>query len=69
MNYVSSLEIQASGIKCEGCVSNIENGLNQLAGITTVKVDRASNVVTVEGENLDKAVITEKLAELGYPAI
>ena len=66
---MSSLEIQASGIKCEGCVSNIENGLNQLAGITTVKVDRASNVVTVEGENLDKAVITEKLAELGYPAI
>ena len=66
---MASLEIQASNIKCGGCVSSIENGLNELAGITAVNADVPSNKVTVKGENLDEAVIEAKLAELGYPAI
>ena len=64
-----SVEIQASNIKCGGCVGNMEIGLNKLADITAVKVDIASNKVTVEGNDLDKAVIIEELAELGYPAV
>lgn len=66
---MTALEIQASNIKCGGCVSNIENGLNGLAGITAVNVDIPGNKVAVEGENLDKAVIEAKLAELGYPVV
>ena len=66
---MTALEIQASNIKCGGCVSNIENGLKELAGITAVSVDIPSNRVTVEGENLDNDMIEAKLAELGYPAV
>jgi len=34
-----------------------------------VNVDIPRNKVKIEGENLNKAVIEEKLAELGYPAV
>jgi len=66
---MTALEIQASNIKCGGCVSNIENGLKELAGISVVNVDIPSNRVTVEGENLNNAMIEAKLAELGYSVV
>jgi copper chaperone CopZ len=64
---MDKLELQASNIKCAGCVSNVEKGLNEIAAVTNVSVDIPSNKVTVEGSELDKAVIEAKLAELGYP--
>ena len=66
---MDTIEIQASNIKCGGCVSNIQNGLKELQGIKGVAVDIASNKVTVEAEGLSKVVIEEKLAELGYPEV
>ena len=66
---MEQLEIQSSKIKCGGCVSNIENGLKDFAGITEINVDIESNVVSVKGNSIDKAVIENKLAELGYPAV
>ena len=64
---MSVVEIQASNIKCGGCVSSIQDGLKELDGITAVSVDIASNMVSVEGANLDSAAIEAKLAALGYP--
>jgi len=52
-----------------GGAANIEKGLNDFAGITEIKVDIESNVVSVQGSELDKTVIENKLAELGYPAV
>lgn len=66
---MDKIEIQASNIKCGGCVSNVENGLKDLAGVTTIEVDIPSNKVTVEGSDLDRTIIEAKLAELGYPAV
>lgn len=65
--HMSVVEIQASNIKCGGCVSSIQDGLKELGGISAVSVDIASNKVSVEGSNLDSKVIEAKLAELGYP--
>lgn len=65
---MEQFEIQASKIKCDGCVSTIENGLKDFAGISEVKVDIETNVVSVQGNELDKGSIENKLAELGYPA-
>ena len=65
---MEQLEIQSSKIKCSGCVANIEKGLNGFAGITEVKVDIESNMVNVQGNELDKTAIENKLTELGYPA-
>lgn len=66
---MDKLEIQASNIKCGGCVSNVTNGLKDLPGVAEINVDIPSNVVSVSGDNLDKAVIENKLSELGYPAV
>jgi copper chaperone CopZ len=66
-SHMSVVEIQASNIKCGGCVSSIQDGLKELDGITAVSVDIASNMVSVEGANLDSAAIEAKLAALGYP--
>ena len=66
-SHMSKVEIQASNIKCGGCVSSIQDGLKELGGISAVSVDIASNKVSVEGSNLDSKVIEAKLAELGYP--
>lgn len=66
---MNKLELQASNIKCGGCVSSVEKGLKELNGISNVEVDIPSNVVTIEGDKLDKTVIETKLAELGYPAV
>jgi copper chaperone CopZ len=65
---MEQLDIQASKIKCGGCVSAIENGLNDFAGISEVNVDVESNIVSIKGNGLDEDAIENKLAELGYPA-
>jgi copper chaperone len=66
---MDKLVIQASNIKCGGCVSAVENGLKEMAGITHVTVDIPTNKVTVKGAELDQAAIEAKLGELGYPAV
>lgn len=64
---MAQLDIQSSKIKCGGCVANIEKGLDGFAGIIEIKVDTESNIVSVTGAELDKALIESKLTELGYP--
>lgn len=63
------LDLQASKIKCGGCAANIEKGLKNFSGITEVKVDIESNIVSLQGHGLDKATIENKLKEIGYPVL
>ena len=66
---MDKIEIQASNIKCGGCVSSVQSGLKELEGIKNVEVDIPSNMVTIEGDGIDKTIIEKKLAELGYPVV
>lgn len=54
-------------VKCDGCATNIRDGLLGLPGITTVDVDVATGHVTVEGSELARERLAEKLTALGYP--
>jgi copper chaperone len=54
-------------VKCGGCVSAIESGLKGLAGVSEVRVTIDGGQVEVSGETLDRAQLSAKLAELGYP--
>lgn len=58
---------QVKNVKCGGCVANIQKGLGALAGVSSVEVVIAGGVVTVTGEQLDRAQLAAKLKELGYP--
>jgi len=51
---------------CDGCVNNVTEKLEALDGVTHVKVELESASAEVEG-SVDVKVITDTLAEAGYP--
>jgi copper chaperone CopZ len=59
-------EFTVKNVKCGGCVANIQNGLKDMPGVSAVEVTLAGQV-TVSGEGLDRAALSAKLKELGYP--
>ena len=62
-------EFSVQNVKCGGCVSTIENGLKDLAGVTGVSATVEGGKVIVTGDNLSREAIAAKLAELGYPEV
>ncbi len=58
-----------SNVKCGGCVSNIETGLGQMAGVESVSVDLATKQLVVSGAALDRGAIAARLVALGYPEV
>ncbi len=63
---MQSEQFTVQNVKCGGCVSAIENGLSELSGVSTVSVTLEGQV-EVTGESLERATLSTKLAELGYP--
>lgn len=66
---MSNEQFTVQNVKCGGCVSAIENGLKELAGVESVEVSIDSGQVTVTGENLSRAELSDKLQQLGYPEV
>lgn len=60
-------QIFVENIKCEGCVANIKENLQQIKGVTAVEVYRGEQKVCVSGIALEKQELVKKLAALGYP--
>ena len=60
-------KFRVKNVKCGGCANTIRQGLSTMAGVQGVDVAIASGEVTVNGERLDRAALTQKLGQLGYP--
>ena len=60
-------QFQVQNVKCGGCVSAIQTGLQTLDGVSDVAVDIPSGQVIVTGTALSRAPLSAKLAALGYP--
>jgi copper chaperone len=60
-------KFRVNNVKCGGCVDTIRQGLLNVAGVKDVDVVIQGGVVTVSGEGLDRAALTQKLGQLGYP--
>jgi copper chaperone len=60
-------QFQVQNVKCGGCVSAIQTGLQTLDGVSDVAVDIPSGQVTVTGTALSRAQLSVKLTALGYP--
>ena len=60
-------QFSVKNVKCGGCVKAIQQGLQGLAGVCAVTVVIDGGHVTVEGDTLDRAQLSAKLSELGYP--
>jgi len=63
---MASETFSVKNVKCGGCTANIQNGLKDMPGVSTVDA-ALDGSVTVQGENLDRAALAAKLTELGYP--
>ena len=61
------LNLTVLNVKCGGCASIIENGLQNITGIETINVNIESGSVNISGNALNHDEISEKLTELGYP--
>jgi copper chaperone len=66
---MQQLKLKVSNVKCGGCVSAIQTGLQDLPGISSVEVDIPTGEVTLQTDNPDLPSIKEKLRTLGYPAV
>jgi copper chaperone len=66
---MQQIKLKVSNVKCGGCVSNIQKGLGDMTGITSVEVDIPTGEVTLQCDNPNMAGIKEKLRTLGYPAV
>jgi copper chaperone CopZ len=60
-----SFEVQK--VKCDGCATTIRDGLLKLPGIDTVEVEVSTGHVTVQGNQLSRDELADKLTALGYP--
>jgi len=59
--------IVVDNIKCGGCMKSIKDGLQQIAGIETVIVDKDKESVIVTGVDLNRETVIDKLGGMGYP--
>lgn len=63
---MAELKIPVSGLNCSDCAATIPHTLNTIPGVKSVKVDLGLGVVRVTGD-VERYVIENQLAELGYP--
>ncbi|MEV4111506.1 copper ion binding protein [Nonomuraea sp. NPDC049695] len=55
------------GMTCGHCVSSVKEEVGEVAGITSVEVDLASGLLTVESDSpVDTATIVAAVEEAGY---
>lgn len=67
INKMKKLELVVENIKCGGCMTSIKKGILELKGVTQVDIALEEEKITIEGNDLDRAAISKKLDQMGYP--
>ena len=60
-------ELSVENIKCGGCAGTITKRLNELGAVSDCQVDVENGVVSITGDESNKAEVTALLLKLGYP--
>jgi Cu+-exporting ATPase len=61
-------QLQLSGMSCAGCARSIEKALSAVNGVTSVNVNFASEIATVEGKQLNTEALVQAVKAAGYDA-
>ncbi|NOR46381.1 MAG: hypothetical protein GQ534_12420, partial [Candidatus Delongbacteria bacterium] len=69
VNTMDTLKINIEGMSCNHCVNNITDTLMKQGNIDKANVDLPTNSAEITGKNLDKKVIAELIANLGYKIV
>lgn len=65
---MTETKFQVEGMKCQGCVDNVEKALTQVSGLTSTNIELEQGIVTVAGD-VDPQSVCRILTEAGYPAV
>lgn len=58
-----------TGMTCGHCEASVKEEIGEVAGVTSVEVDRANELVTVvSDESIDPAAVIAAVEEAGYEA-
>ena len=62
------IELKVDGMTCGGCVTSVQNALNQRDGVSSATADLDSGVVTVEFDpaQIQQALIETAITEAGF---
>ena len=66
---MTTLDVAVPTVHCNACKLNIEESLEELAGVNNVSVDLAGKRVQVDydSDTVDNAAITATIEAAGYP--
>lgn len=60
-------QIMIANLKCPGCAATIVKELGQIAGVKRVDVDIEHDTVNTEPEGVERTLLINRFASLGYP--
>ena len=62
-----AFQVEVENIKCGGCEDSIVKGINSVAQVTNLVIDREKQLVSFSGEESIKQLVIDKLKSMGYP--
>ncbi|WP_090129199.1 heavy-metal-associated domain-containing protein [Limnohabitans sp. Rim11] len=62
-----TFQVEVENIKCGGCENSIVKGINSVAQVSNLVIDREKQLVSFEGEASIKQSVIDKLRSMGYP--
>jgi uncharacterized membrane protein YraQ (UPF0718 family)/copper chaperone CopZ len=65
-NMKNITRINVTGMTCNHCKANVENGILSIAGVENVTADITSGEVIIEGNAPELSLLTSKVESLGY---
>ena len=60
-------KVEVENIKCGGCENSIVKGIQSVAKVTDLVIDREKQLVSFSGEESIKQLVIDKLKSMGYP--
>ncbi len=60
-------QLSITGMKCQGCVSNVDKALNAVAGVSSTAVSLEDNCASVTGD-VSAAELIKAVEDAGYHA-
>jgi copper ion binding protein len=67
---MTTTQIKVSGMTCSHCVNSVTEELQEIAGVTEVKVELESGEVTIESAaELNASEISAAIKEAGYEVV
>ena len=65
---LEKITLDITGMKCAGCVRNVERTLTQYPGVVTSSVNLATSVAVVESSGVDALALASHLTQAGFPS-